>query len=53
MATIRRNMGHWYRWPKTLCHNSTAAVDLTRLFDPLMGLTENSSFRPMFHLPVY
>jgi hypothetical protein len=53
MATIRRKIGHWCHWPKTLCNYSTATVDFTRFFDPLMGLTENSSFRPIFHLPVY
>jgi hypothetical protein len=34
-------MGHWCHWPKTLRNNDTAAVDFTRLFDPLMGLAEN------------
>ncbi len=52
MATIRRKMGQLGHWPKTLRNSGTTALDLKGLFDPLIGVTENDSFRPGCHVPV-
>jgi hypothetical protein len=41
MATIRWEMGHLWRWPKTLRNSGPTAVDFTGLFDPLIGVVEN------------
>jgi hypothetical protein len=44
-------MGHSWYWPKTLRNRGTTAVDFKGLFDSLIEVAENYSFRSVRHSP--